>query len=74
MRSKSRALVWCQGFLVFRRVARHAAHNVLPAHKGCFERNALKITPGARRVPFLDMGEKTPTLPLWKMTPGAWRE
>ena len=74
VRSKSRALARCQGFLVFHTAARHAAHNVPPVHKGCFKGNALKIAPGARRVPFLDVGEKTPTLPLWKMTPGAWRE
>ena len=51
-----------------------AAHNVPPVHKGCFKGNALKITPGARRVPFLDAAEKTPTPPPWKMAPGAWRE
>lgn len=73
-RSKSRALTQCQGFPGFHRAARHAAHNVPPVHKGCFKGNALKITPGARRVPFLDAAEKTPTPPPWKMAPGAWRE
>lgn len=72
--SKSRALTRCQRFLGFHRAARHAAHNVPPAHKGCFKGNALKITPGARSVPFLDVGKKTPTPPPWKMAPEAWRE
>lgn len=34
-------------------------HNMPPEHKDYFEQNALKITPGARRVLFLEARERT---------------